>query len=349
MTTEEKYMARCIELARMGAGHVSPNPMVGCVIVHSGQIIGEGFHQKHGQAHAEVNAINSVTDKEKLKESTIYVSLEPCAHYGLTPPCSDLIIQKQIPRVVVGSIDPFAKVAGKGIERLKKAGVEVKTGVLKAECDELNRRFFTFHQKQRPYILLKWAQTSDGFIDKDRSAEDYGEPTWITGPRALLRVHQMRAEEDAIMVGTNTAEKDNPSLTVRLIEGKNPLRIVLDRQLRLDKKLNLFDNSTKTIVFNGLENHSYKNTEYIKIDFTGQLLPQILEVLHKKNVLSLIVEGGQQLLATFIDAGLWDEAHVYTGHTYFGNGIKAPSLSATSGLAETIGKDKLVIYRNTDS
>ncbi len=342
-------MARCIELARMGAGHVSPNPMVGCVIVHSDRIIGEGFHQKHGQAHAEVNAINSVTDAGKLKESTIYVSLEPCAHYGLTPPCSDLIIQKQIPRVVIGSIDPFAKVAGKGIERLKNAGIEVKTGILRKECDELNRRFFTFHQKQRPYILLKWAQTSDGFIDKDRSAEDYGEPTWITGPRALLRVHQMRAEEDAIMVGTNTAEKDNPSLTVRLIKGKNPLRIVLDRQLRLDKKLNLFDNSTETIVFNGLENHSYKNTEFIKIDFTDQLLPQILEVLHQKNVLSLIVEGGQQLLSTFINAGLWDEAHVYTGHTCFGNGIKAPTLPANTGQAESTGKDKLVIYRNTDS
>ncbi|WP_372653525.1 bifunctional diaminohydroxyphosphoribosylaminopyrimidine deaminase/5-amino-6-(5-phosphoribosylamino)uracil reductase RibD [Draconibacterium sp.] len=347
MTTEEKYMARCIELARMGAGHVSPNPMVGCVIVHSGQIIGEGFHQKHGQAHAEVNAINSVTDAAKLKESTIYVSLEPCAHYGLTPPCSDLIIQKQIPRVVIGSIDPFAKVAGKGIERLKNAGIEVITGILKNECDELNRRFFTFHQKHRPYILLKWAQTSDGFIDKDRSAEDYGEPTWITGPRALLRVHQMRAEEDAIMVGTNTAEKDNPSLTVRLIKGKNPLRIVLDRRLRLNKKLNLFDNSTETIVFNGLENHSYKKTEYIKIDFSDQLLSQILEVLHQKNILSLIVEGGEQLLKTFVDAGLWDEAHVYTGHTYFGKGIKAPTPPGITGQSELIGKDKLVVFRNT--
>ncbi|WP_163326124.1 bifunctional diaminohydroxyphosphoribosylaminopyrimidine deaminase/5-amino-6-(5-phosphoribosylamino)uracil reductase RibD [Draconibacterium mangrovi] len=347
MTTEEKYMARCIELARMGAGHVSPNPMVGCVIVHSDRIIGEGFHQKHGQAHAEVNAINSVTDAAKLKESTIYVSLEPCAHYGLTPPCSDLIIQKQIPRVVIGSIDPFAKVAGKGIERLKNAGIEVITGILKSECDELNRRFFTFHQKKRPYILLKWAQTSDGFIDKDRSAEDYGEPTWITGPRALLRVHQMRAEEDAILVGTNTAEKDNPSLTVRLIKGKNPLRIVLDRQLRLDKKLNLFDNSTETIVFNGLENHRYKNTEYIKIDFNDQLLPQIIEVLHQKNILSLIVEGGEQVLKTFIDSGLWDEAHVYTGHTNFGKGIKAPTPPGITGQSELFGKDKLVVYRNT--
>lgn len=339
-------MARCIELARMGAGQVSPNPMVGSVIVYNGKIMGEGFHQKYGQAHAEVNAINSVTNPERLKESTIFVSLEPCAHYGLTPPCSDLIIEKQIPRVVIGSIDPFAKVAGKGIEKLQNAGVKVETGVLKNECDELNRRFFTFHKKQRPYILLKWAQTSDGFIDVARNAEEYGKPTWITGPRALLRVHQMRAEEDAIMVGTNTAEKDNPSLTVRLIKGKNPLRIVLDRHLRLDKRLNLFDNSTETIVFNELENYTANKTEYIKVNFTNQLLPQVLDILHNKNIISLIVEGGQQLLNTFIKAGLWDEAHVYTGNKQFGSGIKAPLLNITDEQTETIGKDRLTIYRN---
>ncbi|HYQ56567.1 MAG TPA: bifunctional diaminohydroxyphosphoribosylaminopyrimidine deaminase/5-amino-6-(5-phosphoribosylamino)uracil reductase RibD, partial [Draconibacterium sp.] len=244
-------------------------------------------------------------------------------------------------------IDPFAKVAGKGIEKLLNAGIEVKTGVLKTECDELNKRFFTFHQKKRPYILLKWAQTSDGFIDIDRDAENYGKPTWITGPRALLRVHQMRAEEDAIMVGTNTTEKDNPSLTVRLIKGKNPLRIVLDEKLRLDKKLNLFDNSTETIVFNGLKNHTYKKTEFIKIDFSAQLLSQIMEKLHKKNVLSLIVEGGQQLLNTFIGAGLWDEAHVYTGDKEFGAGVKAPDLPEGDCEVKQIYNDKLSIIKNT--
>lgn len=339
-------MTRCVELARLGAGHVSPNPMVGCVIVHNNTIIGEGYHQKHGQAHAEVNAINSVTNKELLNESTIYVSLEPCAHYGLTPPCSDLIIQKKIPRVVVGSIDPFAKVAGKGVERLLNAGVDVKTGILKKECDELNRRFFTFHQKKRPYIILKWAQTADGFIDIDRNADDYGQPTWITGPRSLLRVHQMRAEEDAIMVGTNTAEKDNPSLTVRLIKGKNPLRIVLDRQLRLDKKLNLFDNSTETLVFNAIENRVDEKNEYIKIDFSDQFISQVMTTLHEKNILSLIVEGGLQLLESFISAGLWDEAHVFTGDKTFGGGVQAPVLRQIPDSSERIGNDRLTIFKH---
>ncbi|MDX8341331.1 bifunctional diaminohydroxyphosphoribosylaminopyrimidine deaminase/5-amino-6-(5-phosphoribosylamino)uracil reductase RibD [Draconibacterium sp. IB214405] len=346
MTTEEKYMARCIELARLGAGHAAPNPMVGCVIIHNNTIIGEGYHQKHGQAHAEVNAINSVTNEDLLKESTIYVSLEPCAHYGLTPPCSDLIIRKEIPRVVIGSIDPFAKVAGKGIEKLLNAGVDVKTGVLKKECDELNKRFFTFHQKKRPYIILKWAQTTDGFIDIDRNEENYGQPTWITGPSALLRVHQMRAEEDAIMVGTNTAEKDNPSLTVRLIKGKNPLRIVLDRELRLDKNLNLFDNSTETLVFNAIENQVDKKTEYIKVDFQNELLQQILATLHSKNKLSLIVEGGLQLLESFISAGLWDEAHVFIGDKTFGSGIKAPVLPQIADSSELIENDRLTIFKN---
>jgi len=348
MSTEEKYIKRCIELARKGAGYVSPNPMVGCVIVHNGEIIGEGFHQKHGEAHAEVNAINAVKDQLLLKESTIYVSLEPCAHYGLTPPCSDLIVLKQIPKVVIGSIDPFAKVAGKGIERLKNAGIEVTTGVLKDECDELNKRFFTFHQKKRPYIFLKWAQTLDGFIDIDRTAEDFGEPTWITGNEALLRVHQMRAEEDAIMVGTNTAEKDNPSLTVRHCEGKNPLRIVLDKDLRLPSKLNLFDNSTKTLVFNSIKNELNGNTEFVQIDFSKNLLEQILDTLHQQNVLSLIVEGGKQLLETFISENLWDEAHVYTGNKYFKNGIPAPLLTGKPNLTEKIQQDSLDIFRNKD-
>ncbi len=339
-------MARCIELARLGAGSVSPNPMVGCVIVHNNTIIGEGYHQKHGQAHAEVNAINSVTNEELLKESTIYVSLEPCAHYGLTPPCSDLIIRKEIPKVVIGSIDPFTKVAGKGIEKLLKAGVEVKTGVLKKECDELNKRFFTFHQKKRPYIILKWAQTTDGFIDINRDAENYGEPTWITGPKALLRVHQMRAKEDAIIVGTRTAEKDNPSLTVRHCDGKNPLRIVLDRELRLDKKLNLFDNSTETLVFNAMENRVEEKTEYIKIDLSNQLIQQVLETLHGKNMLSLIVEGGLQLLESFMAAGLWDAAHVFIGDKTFGSGIKAPVLPQLADSSELIENDRLTIFKN---
>lgn len=346
MTTDEKYIDRCIKLARRGAGHVSPNPMVGCVIVHNENIIGEGYHQIYGEAHAEVNAINSVADHKLLKESTIYVSLEPCAHYGKTPPCADLIVSKQIPKVVIGSIDPFAKVAGKGIEILKNGGAEVITGVLKNQCDELNKRFFTFHEKKRPFIILKWAQTLDGFIDIDRSAEAFGEPTWITGDAALKRVHRMRAEEDAIMVGTNTAEKDNPSLTVRHCEGENPLRIVIDKNLRLSAGLHLFDNSTPTLVFNAIKTESHKNTEFIKIDFGQNLLEQLLEKLHAKNILSLIVEGGRQLLETFIAEGLWDEAHVYTGNKRFLNGIEAPEINCNKFAVEKIGEDELRVFRN---
>jgi len=346
MTTSEKYMARCIELAKKGNGNVSPNPMVGCVIVCNKKIIGEGYHKKHGEAHAEVNAINSVVNPEDLKKSTIYVSLEPCAHYGKTPPCSDLIIEKQIPRVVIGSIDPFVKVAGKGIEKLKKAGIEVEVGVLAKDCDELNKRFFTFHEKKRPYIILKWAQTLDGFIDIDRSQENFGEPTWITGQEALLKVHKLRAAEDAIMVGTKTAEKDNPSLTVRHCEGQNPLRILLDKNLRLSNELHLFDNSTPTLIFNSVKNLTDGNTEFIKIDFNVDLLQQVLAKLYNKNCLSLIIEGGKQLLETFISENLWDEAHVYTGNKNFKKGISAPMLQSKPDSTEEINSDKLKIYKN---
>jgi diaminohydroxyphosphoribosylaminopyrimidine deaminase/5-amino-6-(5-phosphoribosylamino)uracil reductase len=346
MTTSEKYMMRCIELAKLGAGHVSPNPMVGCVIVCNNKIIGEGYHKKHGEAHAEVNAINAVTKLEDLKKSTIYVSLEPCSHYGLTPPCSDLIIEKQIPKVVIGSIDPFAKVAGKGIEKLKNAGIEVEVGVLANECEELNKRFFTYHRNKRPYIFLKWAQTTDGFIDIDRTSENYGEPTWITGNEALLLVHKMRAEEDAIMVGTNTAQKDNPSLTVRHCEGKNPLRIVLDKNLRLPQNLHIFDNSTPTLVLNSVKNLIVGNTEFVQIDFEKNLLGQVLDTLHKKNCLSLIVEGGKQLLESFITENLWDEAHIFTGNKKFNRGISAPKIHGKHLYSEQIEKDKLDVFRN---
>ena len=257
-------MNRCLELAKKGAGFVSPNPMVGCVIVYKGEIIGEGYHEKHGENHAEVNAINAVTKDEFFKESILFVSLEPCAHYGLTPPCSDLIIEKKIPKVVVGTTDPYAEVAGKGIERMKNAGIDVLVGMLENECREINKRFFTFHEKKRPYIFLKWAQTSDGFIDMDRNNEQYGQPTWITGELALKRVHQMRAEEDAIMVGTKTALKDNPSLTVRHVTGKNPVRIVLDNHLRLPENLRIFDQTAPTIIFNSQKNEVFENLNFIR-------------------------------------------------------------------------------------
>ena len=339
-------MNRCLELARKGAGKVSPNPMVGCVIVHNDTIIGEGFHEKYGEAHAEVNAINAVKNQELLKESTLYVSLEPCAHFGLTPPCSDLIVEKKIPRTVIGTIDSFAKVAGKGIEKMIKAGIDVQVGILEKECREINKRFFTFHEKKRPYIFLKWAETTDGFIDYDRTKNQFGEPTWITGEKALVRVHQMRAVEDAILVGTNTALKDNPSLTVRHCEGRNPVRIVIDNHLRLPVHLKLFDGNAKTIVFNSLKNEESGNTELVKIDFNKKMIPQLLRNLYQRNIQSLIVEGGKQLLESFIEANLWDEAFRFTGNKLFTSGIKAPAISGSIIQTEKTDDDSLQIYTN---
>lgn len=339
-------MKSCLELAVLGAGSVSPNPMVGCVIVHDEIIIGKGFHEKYGQAHAEVNAINSVKNSDLLKESTLYVTLEPCAHYGLTPPCSNLIIEKQISRVIIGTIDPFAKVAGRGIEKMIKAGIDVQVGILESDCRELNKRFFTFHEKKRPYIFLKWAQTKDGFIDTTRTEQNFGEPTWITGKEALVRVHKMRAVEDAIMVGTNTAQKDNPSLTVRHCEGKNPVRLVLDQNLRLDKTLNIFDNSVKTLVFNSEKNEEVKNTVFIKINFNKNIVPQVLKELHSLNLQSVIIEGGKQLLETFIKHRIWDEAWIFEGQKCFRNGIKAPKLQAKLIKEQMFGDDKLSVYKN---
>ncbi len=343
---DKRYMFRCIELARLGAGNVAPNPMVGCVIVSDGKIIGEGFHQQYGQAHAEVNAIRSVSNAALLKNSTLYVSLEPCAHHGLTPPCSDLIVEKQIPRVVIGTVDPFSAVAGKGIEKLKKAGIEVEVGMLENECRELNKRFFTFHEKTRPYIILKWAQTIDGFIDRERGTEDFGQPTWITGELAQRLVHKIRSEEAAILVGTNTAEKDNPSLTVRYWCGKNPVRLVTDNHLRLPKNLHLFDQTAPTLVFNSVKNEEEENISFVKIDFSQNIIPQILQELHSRRILSVLVEGGKQLLESFIEAGLWDEALVFTGPKFFYRGIKAPHLEGKLIASETFDSDQLFVFLN---
>lgn len=339
-------MNRCLELARMGAGKVSPNPMVGCIIVHNETIIGEGFHERYGEAHAEVNAINKVKNQELLKESTLYVSLEPCAHFGLTPPCSDLIVEKKIQNVVIGTIDSFAKVAGKGIEKMIKAGIDVQVGILEKECREINKRFFTFHEKKRPYIFLKWAETTDGFIDFNRAKNEFGEPTWITGEKALVLVHQMRAVEDSILVGTNTALKDNPSLTVRHCPGRNPVRLVLDNHLRLHENLNLFDGSVKTIVFNTLKNEETNNIEFVKIDFGKKMIPRILKILYQYKIQSLIVEGGKQLLDSFIEANLWDEAFQFVGNKFFTNGIRAPKITGTIIDSEKIDSDQLFVYKN---
>ncbi len=339
-------MKHCLGLAKRGAGNVSPNPMVGCVIVHKGEIIGEGYHEKYGEAHAEVNAINSVVNPNLLKESTLYVSLEPCAHHGLTPPCSDLIIEKQIPQVVIGTEDSFAEVSGKGIEKMKKAGIGVHLGVMEKECREINKRFFTYHEKKRPFIILKWAQTSDGFIDIEREKDFFGEPTWITGEKALIRVHEMRVREDAIIVGTNTALKDNPSLTVRHCKGSNPLRIVLDKQLRLPDNLNLFDNSTPTVIFNSIRDEKKGNISLLKIDFKKDVIEQVLQKLYELKIQSLIVEGGKQLLESFMEKGIWDEAHVFIGNKWFKKGIVAPQSPEQLVHYEKIEDDELFVYKN---
>jgi diaminohydroxyphosphoribosylaminopyrimidine deaminase / 5-amino-6-(5-phosphoribosylamino)uracil reductase len=341
--SHEVYIQRCLEIASKGLGNTAPNPMVGCVIVHNELVIGEGYHQRWGEAHAETNAINSVRQQELLKESVMYVNLEPCSHFGKTPPCTDLIISKGIPHVVIGAVDSNVEVAGKGIAKLRKSGCLVEVGILEEECRFLNRRFFTFHEKKRPYIILKWAQTLDGFIDNDRDGVDCPAP-WITNDLARSLVHKWRAEEQSIIVGTNTALKDNPQLNVRDWTGKDPLRIVLDRTLRLPENLNLFDGSVATIVFTEKPDKSRQNIDYIPIDFSKDVPAQVLEELYGRNIQTLIVEGGAVLLNSFISAGLWDEARVFIGEKVFGKGIKAPVITEKVAGSEDIEESKLLLY-----
>ncbi len=341
---EEKYMLRAIEIARLGMGNVSPNPMVGCVIVHDGLIIGEGYHCEYGKSHAEIMAVNSVKNKELLIASTLYVTLEPCSHFGKTPPCSDLILQLGIPNVVIGTVDPFALVAGRGIDRLRNGGCKVLQGYLEDKCVELNRRFFTFHQKKRPYIILKWAQTADGFIDIDRSYEQYGQSTWITNDLSRIAVHKMRADESAILVGTNTARKDNPSLTVREWHGPHPLRLVIDKDMKLPAELYLFSQSVPTVVYTSKEVMGKNNLEFKRILFDGNELDQILKDLHERGILSLIVEGGQILLNSFISRNIWDEARVFTGKCNFHRGVKAPAFDARMVKSEELDNSWMFVF-----
>jgi diaminohydroxyphosphoribosylaminopyrimidine deaminase/5-amino-6-(5-phosphoribosylamino)uracil reductase len=323
---DEKFMQRCLDLAKMGAGYTSPNPMVGSVVVYEERIIGEGFHRRCGEAHAEVNAVNSVRDKSLLRKSTLYVNLEPCAHQGRTPACSTMIIENRIPKVVVGSTDPFEKVAGKGIQMLRNAGCEVVIGILDKECRELNRRFFTYHILKRPYIILKWAQSSDGFIDFNRPPDAPIRPNWITDEFSRTLVHKWRAEEDAIMVGTNTAAKDNPKLDVRNWFGKNPIRVVLDRKLRLSENLSLFDSKIQTLVFTEQQKKSKFNSEFIQIDFSKNLYEQVFKHLYDRQILSVIIEGGAQLINGLLKINLWDEARIFVGDKVFFEGIEAPKM-----------------------
>ena len=325
MTKDEKYIRRCIQLARNGMCNAAPNPMVGAVIVHNDRIIGEGYHARCGEGHAEVNAIRSVKDESLLQESTIYVSLEPCSHYGKTPPCADLIIRKGIPRVVVGCVDPFSLVSGRGIQKLKDAGIDVKVGVLEAECRQLIKRFVTFNTQQRPYITLKWAESADGFIDINR---EEGQPVVLSTPITSMYVHKQRAEHHATLVGRKTALLDNPSLTTRNWYGKNPVRLVIDKELTLPTSLKLFDGSVPTWVFTAQDKASTSQVTYFKLDFSRSILPQILQKLYENKLQALLVEGGSQLLQSFIDEGLWDE--IYTEHaaTILGNGVKGPVIPA---------------------
>ncbi|MCK7590851.1 bifunctional diaminohydroxyphosphoribosylaminopyrimidine deaminase/5-amino-6-(5-phosphoribosylamino)uracil reductase RibD [Subsaxibacter sp. CAU 1640] len=333
MKIHEKYIKRCIEIGKNGLGTTAPNPMVGCVIVHNDNIIGEGYTSPYGGNHAEINALNSVEDKSLLKQSTLYVTLEPCSHFGKTPPCSDAIIRYQIPKVVIGTIDTHSKVAGKGIEKLKNAGCEVLVGILEEECKIHHKRFFTFHNKKRPYIILKWAETKDGFIAPKSKTEQ--KPVWITNEISRQLVHKWRAEEQSILVGTNTVVEDNPSLTVRDWTGKHPIRVVLDKNLKLDTTLNVFNNDAETIILSD-EN----------INFEQPLAKQICAILFQKDINSVIVEGGRQTLQTFIDENLWDEARMFVGNQMFQEGTKAPIVSGKLLSEEHILEDILRIYDN---
>ncbi len=336
-------MQRCIELAKKGLGNVAPNPMVGAVIVHNNVIIGEGYHQQYGEAHAEVNAIRSVNNQDLLSESTIYVSLEPCAHFGKTPPCSDLIIEKNIPTIVVGCVDPFSEVAGKGIEKLQKAGRQVVVGVLEKECLALNKRFITFHEKKRPYYILKWAETADGFIDKIR-VSNTPDINWITDPQTQQLTHLWRSQESAILVGKNTVINDNPSLTCRAVYGKNPIRIVIDRNLTLNPTdYAVFDDQATTLVLNEVKNEKNKTVEYIQLDFEN-FFDALNSVLYQRAIQSVIVEGGTITLQGFINAQNWDEARVLKSNQLFEVGIKAPMLPNAHQEHTTFGKDKLFTY-----
>jgi len=327
MNTDEKYMYRCLQLAQNGKGFVAPNPMVGAAVVHNSKIIGEGFHRQYGKAHAEVNAINSIKDNSLLKESTIYVSLEPCSHYGKTPPCAQLIIDCGIPRVVIACLDPYPAVSGSGIKMLRDAGVEVVVGVLEEEAQALNRDFFAAQIEDRPYIYLKWAQTQDGFIDKKRSLGEAPKPTPISDDFMRILVHKKRAEVSAIMIGTNTAINDNPSLTTRFWYGNNPVRVVLDRQGRIPSDYSLFNGDVETIVFTEKDvKEPVRNVAFKRVDFDETLFYNIFCFLRQRKIHSVLVEGGKQLLQSFIDKKIWDEAYIEMSDLNFIEGVEAPDI-----------------------
>ncbi|WP_443939135.1 bifunctional diaminohydroxyphosphoribosylaminopyrimidine deaminase/5-amino-6-(5-phosphoribosylamino)uracil reductase RibD [Pedobacter sp. MW01-1-1] len=341
-------MHRCLELAQLGAGNVSPNPMVGCVIVLNDIVLGEGYHQKFGEAHAEPNAIKDVFNRygeeaeQLLKQATAYVSLEPCAHFGKTPPCADLFVRHALKKVVIGNRDPFSNVDGKGIEKLKNAGIEVVTGVLEEACNFVNRRFFTRINQQRPYIILKWAQTANGYFAAKEKAQK-----WISGPVAKRLSHKWRSEEDAILVGKQTALIDNPSLTTRNWSGKNPIRLVIDKNLEIDQASNLFNEEAKTIVFNEVKTAVEGTIHFIQLEDMHFYLPQkIAFQLYIMDIQSVIIEGGANMLNQFIQANLWDEARVFTSKNSWADGMLAPQLNGNLKEEISFDSDQLSIYIN---
>lgn len=339
--TSEDFMTRAFELAIKGIGKVSPNPMVGCVITHQGKIVGEGWHKKYGEAHAEVNAINSLRDKSILPQCEVYVSLEPCAHFGKTPPCADLLIKHQVKKVIISVTDPNPLVGGKGIARLRDAGIEVETGVLEAEGFAINKRFFKAIEQKRPYVILKWAETADGFIAR----KNY-DSKWISSPYSRKLVHKWRTEEDAILVGPKTAEYDNPQLTAREWEGKNPIRIVIDRNLKLKADLHLFDGSSPTICYNLHKTSEAKNLIFVALE-KDNFIEKMLDDLFQRGIQSIIIEGGATILNEFIKEQLWDEIRLFKAGKEFGEGIAAPEKPKIN-YSETVlpEGDRLMIYLN---
>lgn len=339
---QEYYIKRCIELAGKAIGKTYPNPLVGSVIVHNDRIIGEGFHKKAGEPHAEINAINSIKDEDKhlIPESTIYVSLEPCAHFGKMPPCALKIVELGFKKVVIGAMDSHDKVNGKGKKIILDEGIEVVSSVLENECRELNKRFFTFHEKKRPFIILKWAQSADGFMDKDF------EPTQISNSLSKQLVHQMRSEEHAILVGKNTALHDNPSLTVREVEGRNPIRILIDLNLDVPENFNIYNDEAETIIFNSIKNSTAKNLKFIKIEKENPV-SEILETLYELQIQSVIIEGGGFTLQQFIDQDLWDEALIFKNQNQnLENGTKAPTFNFDPEKKESLRDCNALYFRN---
>ncbi|TDO20630.1 bifunctional diaminohydroxyphosphoribosylaminopyrimidine deaminase/5-amino-6-(5-phosphoribosylamino)uracil reductase RibD [Pedobacter duraquae] len=348
---DETYMRRCLELAEMGMGNVSPNPMVGCVIVADGRIIGEGFHRKIGEAHAEVNAVKAVIDQygdqaeDLFKRATVYVSLEPCAHFGKTPPCADLLIRHRVKKVVIGNKDPFSEVDGKGIEKLKNAGISVVQGVLEDSCTLLNRRFFTRVQQQRPYFILKWAQTANGFFAPLKRNKE-----WISSGMAKKLTHKWRTEEDAILVGKGTVLADNPQLNTREWTGKNPVRLVIDKNLDIPVSAAIFNSDAKTVIFNEIKTEVIDNIHYIQMEDMQFYLPQkIAYQLYLMDIQSVIIEGGAFMLSLFINAGLWDEARVFHSSHSWMTGIPAPEIHGFIEEVMNVDADRLLIYKNIKS